>query len=66
MGQLVAPRTAVKAVVDDPDDNRIVECALEAQAQVVVSGDHHLLALKKYRSISIVTPRQFVEVFRAR
>ena len=60
MGTLVAPLITLNAV---PDDNRILECAVEAQAHVVVSGDHHLLALKNYRSISIVTPRQFIEVF---
>jgi putative PIN family toxin of toxin-antitoxin system len=63
MGTLVAPLVTLNAVPADPDDNRILECAVEAQAQVVVSGDHHLLALKNYRSISIVTPRQFIEVF---
>jgi uncharacterized protein len=47
------------------DDNRILECAVEAQAQVVVSGDHHLLALQKYKSIPIVTPREFIELFLA-
>lgn len=63
MGTLVAPLITLNAVPADPDDNRILECAVEAQAHVVVSGDHHLLALKNYRSISIVTPRQFIEVF---
>ena len=63
MGELVVPRMTLDAVPDDPDDNRILECAVEAQAQVVVSGDHHLLALQKYKSIRIVTPRQFIELF---
>ncbi len=65
MGTLVAPRTTLNAVRADPDDNRILECAVEAQAQVVVSGDHHLLALRNYNSIPIVTPRQFLELFTA-
>jgi putative PIN family toxin of toxin-antitoxin system len=63
MGELVVPRTTVEAVPDDPDDNHILECAVEAQAQVLVSGDHHLLALQEYKSIRIVTPRQFIELF---
>jgi putative PIN family toxin of toxin-antitoxin system len=63
MGQLVFPRTAVHAVRDDPDDNRIVECALAARASFIVSGDRHLLALGKYKSISIASPRQFVEIY---
>jgi putative PIN family toxin of toxin-antitoxin system len=62
-GQLVVPRTTLQAVPDDPDDDRIIECAVEAQAQVIVSGDRHLLTLRKYKSIAIVTPRQFLELF---
>ena len=63
MGELVVPRMSVDAVPADPDDNRILECAVEAHAEVVVSGDHHLLALQKYKSIPIVSPRQFIELF---
>lgn len=55
MGELVVPRTTLDAVSDDPDDNRILEYAVEAQAEIVVSGDHHLLALQEYKSIPIVT-----------
>jgi putative PIN family toxin of toxin-antitoxin system len=62
MGELVVPRITLDAVPDDPDDNRILECAVEAEAEFVVSGDHHLLALQQYRSIPIVTPRQFLEL----
>lgn len=61
MGELVIPRYEVNAVVDDPDDNRILECALTANAAFVVSGDRHLLRLRKYKSISIVSPREFLE-----
>jgi putative PIN family toxin of toxin-antitoxin system len=61
MGGLVIPRHKVNAVFDDPDDNRILECALSASAVLVVSGDRHLLRLHKYKSISIVSPREFLE-----
>ncbi len=62
-GTLVVPRTTLNAIPADPDDNRILECAIEARVQVVVSGDRHLLALQNYNSILIVTPRQFIERF---
>jgi uncharacterized protein len=61
MGELVIPRYKVNAVVDDPDDNGILECALSASATFVVSGDRHLLRLRKYKSIAIVSPREFLE-----
>jgi putative PIN family toxin of toxin-antitoxin system len=62
MGTLVVPRATINAVRDDPDDNRILECAVEAKAHFIVSGDRHLLALKTYNSIAIVNPRRFLEL----
>ncbi len=61
VGQLVVPRSKVKAVIGDPDDNRILECALAARADCVVSGDRHLLRLGSYMSIAIMSPREFLE-----
>ncbi|MGA9963857.1 MAG: putative toxin-antitoxin system toxin component, PIN family [Terriglobales bacterium] len=61
IGELANPRHKVNAVFDDPDDNRILECALSASAAFVVSGDRHLLRLRRYKSISIVSPREFLE-----
>ena len=60
-GKLVFPRIKVHAVRVDPDDDRILECAVAAKADFLVSGDRHLLALHTYKSISIVSPRQFLE-----
>ncbi len=45
----------------DADDNRILECALEAHAAVIVTGDGHLLKLHPYRGIAILTPKRFLE-----
>ncbi|HEY6339015.1 MAG TPA: putative toxin-antitoxin system toxin component, PIN family [Candidatus Sulfotelmatobacter sp.] len=63
MGELVVPRAIVHAVPRDPDDDRIIECALEAKAAYIVSGDKDLLALGSYKSILVVTPREFLEAF---
>ena len=57
---LFAPQTPLDLVKDDPDDNRILECALAAEAQAIVSGDRHLLKLGAFRSILIQNPRQFL------
>jgi uncharacterized protein len=43
----------------DPDDDKISACAAVAQADWIVSGDDHLLSLKRYKGIPIVTPSQF-------
>jgi len=42
----------VNVIKDDPNDNKILECALCGKVDYIVSGDHHLLDLKEYRSIN--------------
>lgn len=49
----------VKGVCSDADDEKFLSCALVANVAVLVSGDKHLLDLKKYRSIHILTAREF-------
>jgi len=46
-------------IKDDPDDDKILACALACKADIIVSGDFHLLNLKQYENIAILTPRQF-------
>jgi len=45
----------------DPTDEMFLACALDGQADVIVSGDHHLLDLRTYRDIPIITARQFLD-----
>lgn len=59
---VVTPSTPVKQVHDDPADNRVLECALEAEADVIVSGDtRHLQPLMSFNGVPIVSPAAFVE-----
>jgi putative PIN family toxin of toxin-antitoxin system len=51
---IVDPETEL-TVLDDEPDNRILECAVEAGASAIVTGDEHLLALKTYAGIGIMT-----------
>jgi putative PIN family toxin of toxin-antitoxin system len=48
------------SVPDDPKDEMFLACALNGQADVVVSGDHHLLDLGVFRDIPIINARQFL------
>lgn len=50
-------------VLEDFPDNRILECAVEAEADVIVSGDRHLLKLKKFQGIPIVRLVDFLRMF---
>ena len=60
--QIVTPHLSLRIIVDDPDDDRILECAVEGQADVIVSGDRHLLRLTSYQDIPIVRPRDFLRM----
>lgn len=60
---LVSPTNTLTVVADDPDDNRIIECAVAAQAQLIVSADHHLLRLNPYRGIGIAHPKELKGIF---
>lgn len=59
---LVAGEASVTgSLPDDPMDEMFLACALDGQADIIVSGDHHLLDLASYRDIPIMTARQFLE-----
>jgi len=51
----------MNAIPDDPQDEIFLACALDGQADLIVSGDRHLLDLGKYHGIPILTARQFLD-----
>ena len=55
---LVQPRRRIRAIAADPDDDMILECASEAGAGLIVSGDAHLLDLARWKDIRILSPAQ--------
>ena len=52
----------VDVIADDPDDNKILACALEAKAEFIISGDRHLLDLGEYQGIKIVNAATFLDL----
>lgn len=59
--QMYVARTAALFVIkDDPKDNRFIECAVAAGAHFIISGDRHLLKLKQFQEIKIMTPAAFI------
>jgi uncharacterized protein len=54
----------VEVIADDPSDNKYLDCAMEAKADFIVSGDHHLLDLHVFKGIRIITPASFLEICR--
>ncbi len=59
--ELVFPIERVSGATPDPNDEMILECALAAEADYIVSGDKkHLLALRQFQGIPIVAPADFL------
>ena len=54
LGEIVEPAESLTVLADEPD-NRIVECALAANAQLIVTGDRAMLALGEYQGIRIIS-----------
>ncbi|MBQ7198848.1 MAG: putative toxin-antitoxin system toxin component, PIN family [Selenomonadaceae bacterium] len=50
-------------VCRDPDDDKFINCAIDAKAIYIVSGDNDLLELKNFAGIEIVTAREFYEKY---
>ena len=47
----------------DPDDDKFVNCAIDARAIYIVSGDNDLLTIKNFAGIEIVTAREFYDKY---
>lgn len=57
----VLPSRRIDAIKEDPDDNRVLECAEAAGCEYIITGDLDLLRLGKYGEIQIMTVRTFFD-----
>ena len=60
LADIVEPKGRIEAVLDDPQDNRVLECAVASGANGIVSGGSHLLALRTFGKIKIMNPDEFL------
>lgn len=58
--EFVEVRTKIQAIKDDPTDNIFLSLAVDRQAHLIVSGDHHLLNIKEFRGVPIIPGRKFL------
>jgi len=61
---IVEPKLKFDTVKDDSDDNKILECAFEGKVDYIISKDNHLLNLKEVQGIKILTPEEFLKIFK--
>ncbi|MFO8015881.1 MAG: putative toxin-antitoxin system toxin component, PIN family [Candidatus Woesearchaeota archaeon] len=64
IAEMIEPKNRLNIVKDDPTDNKFIECAFEGKADYIITGDNHLLKLKEYKGIRIVTPEEFIKELR--
>lgn len=63
---IVLPKKRVDVCKEDPKDNMVIECAVEAGADIIVTGDSHLKRLGKYKDIRILAPAQMMNELKNR
>jgi putative PIN family toxin of toxin-antitoxin system len=65
IARVIEPTETITAIEADPTDDRILECAVAAAAEVIVSGDTHLLDLERFRDIPIQRVAEFLKAHRS-
>ena len=61
---IVEPQEQVDLIDQDPKDNRVLECAKEAKADFIISGDKkHILSLREFEGIEIVSSQEFLSTY---
>ena len=58
--EFVVPIETVNIITEDPSDNKFIEAARAGKAKLIVSGDNHLLELKSFKDIPIITAKDFI------
>ena len=65
IAEWIEPKRSCKIIKDDPSDDMMLDCAIEAKVDCIVTGDNHLLALNEFEGIAIVTPKVFQQTYLA-
>lgn len=60
LAKVVEPAKIEPVVYADPDDDAVIACAISSQSEIIVSGDSHLLELRRYENIRIVTAAELI------
>lgn len=61
--ELVHPKERIGVIKGDEPDNRILECAHEAKAHFIITGDRHIQKLRKFQGIIILSPKEFLKLY---
>lgn len=64
ISEIVSPKRRLRVISEDPADDRVLECALAGKVAYIVSGDKHLLQLKKFGRAKIVRAKELLSVLK--
>lgn len=62
--EIVSPVSTPKIIKQDPLDDKFLACAVACQASFIISGGRHLLGLKEFEGIPIVSPKEFLRIIK--
>ncbi|MDI6739400.1 MAG: putative toxin-antitoxin system toxin component, PIN family [Candidatus Edwardsbacteria bacterium] len=63
-GELAPVKAKLLVIGKDPTDNIFIECAVDGKADMIVSGDHHLLDIRNFRGIEVVSAKTAIDAIR--
>ncbi|PIV40830.1 MAG: putative toxin-antitoxin system toxin component, PIN family [Nitrospirae bacterium CG02_land_8_20_14_3_00_44_33] len=67
IAEIIEPDVSINVIKNADSDNRILECGVAANADIIVSGDtKHILPLKNYHGINIISPIEFLGVLESK
>lgn len=61
---VIEPTERINLIKEDPDDNKILECAKIGKAEFIITKDNHLLKLKEFNGIKIIIPEEFMNALK--
>jgi putative PIN family toxin of toxin-antitoxin system len=62
VAEIVETTSRIKVILHPDEDNRVLECAIDGKADFIVTGDtKHILPLREYEGIKILSPSQFIK-----
>lgn len=61
--KMVVPKERLVVVKDDPDDNKVIECAIESKSKYIITYDQHLLKIGEHNEIKIIKPEEAMSLF---
>ena len=64
ISKLIISKSKLNIIKEESADNRILEAAVDGNANYLISYDNHLLKFKKYKNIRIITPTEFIKILK--